>query len=63
MVLRRKNLVKKNNIRQKEKIMKEIEHLKLIDLDLMYSLGNHWRWNNGKFFWDFFKTFEGTWNG
>jgi len=35
---------------KKEEIIKEIEHLRFIDLDLMYSLGNHWRWNNGKLY-------------
>ena len=37
-------------LRRTEEIIKEIEHLRFIDLDLMYSLGNHWRWNNGKFY-------------
>jgi len=58
MVLRLKNLMKKQCEERKKEIMHEIEHLRLIDLNLMYSLGNHWRWNNGKFYWNIFKTFE-----
>ncbi|MBS3141546.1 hypothetical protein J4405_05385 [Candidatus Woesearchaeota archaeon] len=50
MVLRLKNLMKKQCEERKKEIMHEIEHLRLIDLNLMYSLGNHWRWNNGKFY-------------